>query len=97
METTMRFPLCMNFTIPRDGDGAGQGVGAPAAGPGENGPDGQEGDTGQEGQQGDETDMGPAPTPPDPPDLGPPTNIDELEGPSTPIEGPPFGITMPSA
>jgi hypothetical protein len=52
METTMRFPLCMNFTIPRDGDGAGQGVGAPAAGPGENGPDGQEGAQGPEGPEG---------------------------------------------
>jgi hypothetical protein len=72
----MRFPLCMNFTIPRDSDGTGQGVGAQATGPGENGPDGQEGDTGQEGQEGEETDMGPAPTPPDPPDLGPPTNLD---------------------
>ncbi len=31
----MRFPLCMNFTIPRDGDGAG-GVGGPSAGPAAN-------------------------------------------------------------
>jgi hypothetical protein len=29
----MRFPLCMNFTIPRDADGGPGAVGAPAAGP----------------------------------------------------------------
>lgn len=35
MEKTMRFPLCMNFTIPRDADG-GPGPGAAAAGPASN-------------------------------------------------------------
>ena len=52
----MRFPLCMNFTIPRDSDGTGQGVGAPAAGPGENGPDGQEGEQGPQDATADQND-----------------------------------------
>jgi hypothetical protein len=33
----MRFPLCMNFTIPRDADGAGSGIGGVGGGPADNG------------------------------------------------------------
>ena len=45
----MRFPLCMNFTIPRACDGTGPGVGATAPGPCENGPQGPQGEQGPEG------------------------------------------------
>jgi hypothetical protein len=96
----MRFPLCMNFTIPRDSDGTGQGVGGPAAGPGENGPDGQEGDTGQEGQEGQEGEEGQegpeGPQAPDPFD-GTPNNVpsfspdsfdDPFEGMYNPVDPP---------